>query len=165
MKNLEVLVLWERLSKINDRKNTKFSYLILRNKKIIKDTVEALMAIQIQKIEGQDSFDKDRMNLCRAYAKKDEKGNPTLVQFAGTKVKSFDIEDMEGFNADMHKLLTSNRHAEYRENLERKTKEFDELLQCEAADHGQFAKISLDDLPDDLTIEELEVIEQFIEET
>jgi len=165
MKNIEVLMMRESLSKINNRKNTKFSYLILRNKKAIKDTVDALREVQLQKIEGQDAFDKDRMELCRKFSKKDEKGNPRFIQIPSISAKSFDIENIEQFNLEMAELLAAERHAGYRENLERKTKEFDGLLACDAVGIGCFAKIALTDLPNDLTVEELEVIEQFIEET
>lgn len=164
MKNVEVLKLWNGIRNIDNRKSTKFSYVIMRNKNKLKETVDTLQILQIQKVEGQKEFEEERVELCRQFARKDERGRPIQVVVPGTNLKSFDIDDLDGFNEKMDEILLTERHQKYRENLRQRQVEFNELLLKDAG-HFDFVKIPIEDLPDDLTTSEMEVIEHFLVET
>ena len=92
--NQKVLDLAEALEKVGNLKGEKFVYCVARNnnllRPILKNYIEARKALQ------------------ESFAKKDEKGEPILLddkdQF-GRPTKKYDIEDMKGFNEKLEELL------------------------------------------------------------
>ena len=94
MTNKSVLDLAEALEKVGNLKGEKFVYCVARNnnllRPILKNYIEARKALQ------------------ESFAKKDEKGEPILLddkdQF-GRPTKKYDIEDMKGFNEKLEELL------------------------------------------------------------
>ena len=158
MRNRDVLRVWGGLSKITDKKNTKFSFVVLRNKKLLKDVVESLKTIQVQKVDGYDDFNEDRLKLCEKYAEKDEHGQPIQVKQGGEFV--FKISNQKEFGDGILKLF--DLHENYKENLKQKQKAFDKL-QDEDVDIN-LIKIDINELPSDLTESEISLIEEIIYE-
>ena len=94
MTNQSVLDLVEALEKVGNLKGEKFVYCVARNnnllRPILKNYIEARKVLQ------------------ESFAKKDEKGEPILLddkdQF-GRPTKKYDIEDMKSFNEKLEELL------------------------------------------------------------
>ena len=94
MTNQSVLDLAEALEKVGNLKGEKFVYCVARNnnllRPILKNYIEARKALQ------------------ESFAKKDEKGEPILLddkdQF-GRPTKKYDIEDTKTFNEKLEELL------------------------------------------------------------
>lgn len=159
MKNRDILKLWHGLSKLHDKKNTKLSFSILRNKKLIKDIVESLKTVQLQPVEGQTEFEKDRLALCEKHAAKDEAGNAVKITENGQL--AYKIEHTHEFSRELLDLF--NIHKIYRSNLEKKQEEFEKILDEEVS--VNLIKININDLPDDLTELEISSIEEILYET
>lgn len=162
MKNKDVLRLWAGLNKLSNKNNTKFSFVIFRNKKKLKDVVEALKTVQLLKVDGQDEFERERIELCKKYANLDAKGDPIRVKVPNTNMESYQIDNIDEFNGEIEKLL--DRHSDYKERLRIKKEEINQLLEQEVQDLD-LIKLSLEDLPTDLSESEIEMIEEIILET
>jgi len=160
MKNKDVLKLWSGLNDLNNKANTKLSYVIMRNRGKIKDIIEALKNIEIKKLDGAAEFDKDRLELCSELAVRDADGNPVKVNI-GNGIKTFRIANQNEF--DKRIIPICKKHSVYLDNLEKKQGEFNTLLE-EDAGEIDFMKIKIDDLPTDLTATQLEKIEVLLSE-
>ena len=156
MKNRDVLKLWNGLIRLGNRKNTKFNFTVLRNKKIIKEIVESLQAIQLQPIDGYEEFNKEREKLREKYAARDENNNPIQIEVNGKL--TYKLTDPDKFTKDCIELL--NSHTKYKDNLDIRITEMEEILNQDV--DINLVKISIDDLPDDLTEIEISLIEEII---
>ena len=164
MKNKDVLKLWDGLSIITEHNNTMFNYVLLRNKRKMKDTIDVLKELQFRKnLEGHSEFEKDRLKLCIEHSRKDENGEPVLSQVPNTPVKTYDIADYVKFDEAVLKLLELPKHETYNRQVNKRHMDFEELLEKDAGEID-FIRISLVDLPPDLSTMELEAIELFVNE-
>jgi len=164
MKNRDILKIWDCLSIVGEHNNTMFNYVLLRNKRKMKDTVDVLKELQFHtKIDGHSEFEKDRLVLCVEHSHKNENGDPKMVAVPNTNIKTYDIADHEKFDEGVQKLLDSPKHDTYNKHVHKRHSEFEELLDKDAGEID-FIKISLVDLPSDLSTVELQAIELFVNE-
>ena len=94
MTNQSILDIAESLEKVGQLKGEKFVYCIARNNNILRPIVK--------------KYIEDRKVLQESFAKKDEKGEPILLDDKGNfgrPTKKYDIEDMKTFNKKLEELL------------------------------------------------------------
>lgn len=152
MKYQEILNLNQALSALN-LSGVKFAYAVSKNLSLLKTEIKALQDAQKPSAEYV-AYDKERIELCKKHAKKDEKGKPIFVN------NSFDIEDREAFDADLKALQEA--HKEAVEAREQQIKDFNDLLEKEVK--LTLHKIKLSDVPEAITTKEMESIYEIIEE-
>ena len=94
MTNKKVLDLAEALEKVGNLKGEKFVYCVARNNNLLRTILK--------------NYIEARKTLQESFAKKDEKGEPILLddkdQF-GRPTKKYDIEDTKTFNEKLEELL------------------------------------------------------------
>jgi hypothetical protein len=152
MKNNDILNLYDGLSKIN-LKGVKFSYGVAKNIALLKTEVESLSKAQESSKEFVE-YDNARIELAKKHAKKDDKGEPVVEK------NSYVIENQEAFDKEFETLKKTHKKAlDEREN---QIKDFNDLLEKET--DIQFHKIKLEDVPEDISTEQMTTIYDLIEE-
>jgi hypothetical protein len=152
MKNQEILSLYENLHQLN-LKGVKFSYAVAKNIALLKPEVESLQKA-IEQSEDFKKFEQERVELAKKHAKKNENGEP--IEEKGQYI----IEDKEAFKKDFTDLKEKNK--EVVEAREEQIKEFNELLEKE--NEIKFHKISIKDVPEDITTVQMNQIYSLISE-
>jgi hypothetical protein len=156
MRNKEVLELSNSINKLGNLKGVKFAYATSRNKKILQNESESLLEAQ-KESESFTEYENKRVEIAKKYAKKDTQGEPVTEVHGRTR--KFVIEDQSGFDAELEIL-----GAEYKETLEereKQLKDFQELLEQEA-DVVLF-KVAIADVPEDISVEQMGIVNEFIE--
>ena len=141
MKKSEAIGLFNTINTMGSIASTKFSYAIIKNVEKLKDEFEAVKKIQQIKSPEHEEFETKRIQLCHEFAEKDEKGNPVLV---GSNYK---IKDQDAFDK-MYSKLESN-YSGVMEEINNKVKQINDILDEES--DIELYKISIDDLPKELT--------------
>lgn len=152
MKNQELLSLYENLHQLN-LKGVKFSFAVSKNIALLKPEIEALQKA-VEQSEDFKKFEQERIELAKKHAKKDEKGEPVL------KNNNYQLEDEDAFKVEFESLKEKNK--EVIEAREAQTKEFNELLEKE--NDIKFHKISIKDVPEDITTVQMNQIYSLISE-
>lgn len=132
----------------------KFAYALVKNKKKIQSELDILKEIAKSTEEPED-FRKKRIDLCEQFCEKDDKKKSII------KNNSYcGLEGNKKFNKEVEKLKL-----EYKTVLDKREKavgEYDKLLQEEV--EVDLHKIILKDIPEDITGQQLEAIQEIIEE-
>jgi len=163
MKNSDLLGLRNSLREVGEHKDTRFSYMIMKNEKKVQSACKSLDKAMTRDIEGRVQFEKERQELCMKHTKRDENGKPVIITDPITKGTSYDMKDMEEWNKVYTELSNKPEHKEYFKKLEEVRSENLNLLQAEA-EKIDFHTMKLEDLPKDLTKKEMTIIEPFIDE-
>jgi len=138
-----------KLTGDNEVKNrAKFFYAV--NKNI--DKIDSELSVIEKMVELADdfkAFDKDRVEKLSLYAKKDENGNPLIVNDVnpvnGQQVQKYEIEDEEGWAKEFKKLEENHKVA-----LDNRKKQMEDYISFmnEYNDIELFS-ITMDYLPND----------------
>jgi hypothetical protein len=152
MKNQEILSLYENLHQLN-LKGVKFSYSVSKNIALLKPEIESLQKA-VEQSEDFKKFEQERIELAKKYAKENDSGEP--VEENG----KFILEDKEAFKKDFADLKEKNKGVI--EAREAQIKEFNELLEKE--NDIKFHKISIKDVPEDITTVQMNQIYSLISE-
>ena len=152
MKNREILELNQALSSLN-LKGFKFSYGVAKNIALLKTEIESLQKTMVAS-EPFKEYEQARIALAEKYSKKDESGNPIV------KGNEYEIADREVFDKELIKLQTTHKVAI--EERQKQIDDFNKLLEEEAK--VELYKIKLEDVPEDITTEEMTAIYVLIEE-
>lgn len=152
----------EKLFKLNNLlkalknvKSTKFAYIVVKNTKIIDDEVEIVKGlVKLPDDHKSNEFEAKRMELVKKWAKKDENGNLVVVG------NNYDVTDeaLEGFNNDFN-VLTSE-YADALAEVEANNTKLQDLLAEEI--EIELKTIKEENLPDNLSAEEFDVLEAII---
>jgi len=154
-KKKELITIWNTLEGLKGTQySRKFSYGIVRNKKILRDEVESLQEAQTPADEYI-AYEKERIALCEEYADKDETGKAVQV-----KGQYYFSEENPKFKELMKALVDKNKQV--LEDAVKKEKEFLDILE-ETVDLPIY-KMALDVFPESIDIAVLEVLEVFIKE-
>lgn len=149
MKKSELINLFQTMSTIKSQGNAKFKYAILKNLTLINSEIESLKIIEDELIKIMEPYENDRSGIIRKYGKEDEQGIiqvlPNDENFAVT------IEELKNLD-ETHKDLISK--------VDEKRKEYIELLDGETEEFS-FHKIFLDNIPDTLKDNEMELLMKF----
>lgn len=152
MKYIEILNLADALSKLN-LPGVNFAHAVAKNLNLLKTEVQALETAR-KASDEYTVFEKERIELAKKHAKKDDKGKPVIVG------QNFEIEDMESFESELATL--KEKHKEAIEKREAQLKDFEDLLQKEV--EINLHKISLEDVPQGITTKQMTDIYSIIEE-
>ena len=145
MKNIELLNLNSSLGTLFGLKGVKFAYAIAKNTIVIQAEVKLL---EDAKNEKYKEYDKKRLELAKKHARKDAQGNPLVIN------NSYILESQEMFDAELGIL---------RKEYEMEIKEYEDLLNTE--NELKLFKVKLSEIPVDITIGQMFVIESFVEES
>jgi len=140
--------------------NAKFFYAIKRNLDLIKEEttkirVELMKSYQDQRNDEKDSeYEKERLELCKIHAKKDENGGPVI-----TPQGHFDIpqESMEAFQKEYGEL--NEKHKDVLEKRKTDAENINKML-TETVEVNLY-KINIDMLPNNeevLTPEDIDCL-------
>lgn len=152
MKKKDLQKLKEGIEAVAALKNAKFSYVLFKNKKLIENEIEVLKEID-KPIEDFQKFEYDRVVLCEKYCERKEDGQSLLVD------NTYKIKDIENFNKEIVELRNKNLTAIEAE--QKRLQDFNQLLEEDL--NIEFFKIKSDDLPNDISLEQLSGIENFLE--
>lgn len=154
----EILNLSESLNDIKNLKGVKFAYFVARNIQIINSEIENIKKT-LEPSKEYAEYNKKRIELAKKYSKKDDKGNP-LTKKINDSMINYELEDEKGFENEFNKLKEENKSIlDIRKQQE---KEFNDLLKTES-DLTLF-KININDVPNEITGEQLHNIINLIEE-
>jgi hypothetical protein len=149
----ENINLYATLTKLGKFAGVKFAYAVAKNISLLKPEYEAL----VKAVEPSDDFKKfeiERVELAKYYAKKNEAGEPI------SKDGKYELEDEKVFEfafealKETHKLAIDARHTQIKEQ--------EELLKEEST--VVLYKVKLEEVPKDITAEQMSGLLEIIEE-
>lgn len=148
MKKRELFGLLNGLEAVKNLKGVKFAYAVAKNKNLVKREVK-LFSESNKPNEKFLEFDKKRVELCQEYCEKNENGEPVIKNntFIG-------LEKNDAFNKVIEEL-----REEYKEAIderEKQSKEYNKMLDEEI--ELDFHKVLLENVPSDITGQQLELI-------
>lgn len=152
MKNSELFDLYHWLEAVSHIGWARFAYWVSKNKKRILEEIKTIEAAN-EPTEWYKEFDKERVELCKKFADKDENWEAKIVG------KSYDISDIGAFNKELEKLR--EKYKSDLEEMEKKNKEYEELLKEETT--IDFFKIKNEIIPEVVTAKQLDPIMAVIE--
>lgn len=164
MKNIEILELSDILSfyakELKNLKGAKFAYTVIKNIDIIEKEAKSLLESK-NVSEKYSELEKKRLELCEKHADKDDKNEPIKKKFEGDRFEySISITKMDAFNADINALFEENKEAI--EEQKKYDEDFKTLLNSES--DIVLKKISIDDVPSDISVELFAAIKKFIKD-
>lgn len=163
MKNYELYSLADSISKnlesLKYLKGAKFTYSIIKNIELIEKEIEILNKMS-KPSEDFEKYDKDRLELCEKLSQKDGDGNSIKKDLGNGNFEyildTTSKEWIEGANTlrDKYQVTIKNR--------ETQIINYNEILNKDI--ELKFNEISLDDIPDDVTLELMNILKVFIKE-
>lgn len=162
MKNnqlFDLKTVFNEISSTPDYKGIEFAYFIIKNKKIVEQQTtlleELLKDAKIQK------FEEERIDLLTNFSK-DESGNSVTRPAANNRIEYIIPEEKKSeFEKAIDELKT--RYATEIEEYSKKVNEYNVLLDQEFVPDVQFARITKDKLPPNLSIKHLEALFDLID--
>lgn len=152
MTNEQILNLYKSLKSLK-LPGAKFAYAVARNINILDPYVKSLQNA-IAMSEDYTNFEKDRWELVKKYAKRDEKKKIVMLD-----AENVDIDDVKTFDKEVAKL-----QKEYKKVIaDRKTqhKDFEKLLKEEVS--VELYKVAHKDIPDAITSDQMSAIFEIID--
>lgn len=176
MKNRQLQNLHEGLKETSKLQGAKFAYAVAKNKKLIEDEVSALNE-GITPAERYAEYDTKRVDLAKEHSKKDKKGAPVIktsinglkvseeqleglsAQERASVVQEYDVKDMKKFEKELELL-----RVEYKEEIDARAKQLADYAKLMDEDSKiEFHKVKEENIPEDITGEQLERISEIIE--
>lgn len=152
MTNKDKIKLYGALLGLNV-KGVKFNYAVAKNISILEKEVESLKA-SLKTTQEYDKYDEQRVELAKKHAEKDENGEAII------KDKSYYIKDSEKFEKEFDKL--KKEYSKVVEEREKQIADYNKLLDEDST--IELHKIAKDDLPEELTTQQLFGIIEIVEE-
>ncbi len=160
MKNGQIFRLANGIAKVGHLKGIKFAYGVVKNKKIVDTEIENLREL-VKTNPAFDEFTKVRMELIKELAEKDDKGEiKTVTNEKGQTEAVIPDEKKEEFEIRLQALR--EQHKEAIDEQEKKEADFEAFQKEESK--VEFYKIKLKDVPEDISAEEMQAIDELIEE-
>ncbi len=160
MKNIDIISLHQAIQNCGSLVGAKFAYVLSKNSDKLKREIKAFEDAIVPTKEYI-VFDNKRIEIAKKFSKKDEKGQPATISTGPTSF-NYDIEDQEGFDAEFGKLKEANK--ELIDKREKQVEEYIELLKEEAT-KIKFHKLSISNIPDNITAAQLAGISVFVVDT
>lgn len=163
MKNSDLLQLNNKINHyikpLKDLKGAKFSYALIKNTEILQKETKDILAI-VTPNEAYQAYDKARVTLCESFAKKDDKGNIIRKNMRENGQFDYDI-DVNDVAFKMAVEQLKEEHKDAIKEQDEKIAEYNKFLDEEST--VSFHKISISDVPNDISVELMSVIEPFIQ--
>ena len=153
MTNNDLQKLFVGLHKAKELKGVKFAYAVVKNIRLIDREIDILKKIA-EPSDQYKEYDKQRTDLCEVQAKKDDKGEPIIVN------NNYVISDLVSFNKEM--LALQDTHKDAINSHAHKLKELEAIMKEDA--NINLYTISIDSIPEDITGEILMDIDAIIKE-
>ena len=148
----ELLELWHGLPALANLKGFKLGYAVARTKAKLKPEIEALDEA-LKPDTAFQQYEEKRMALCRKYVQKDAQGQPVV---SGNEFVFG--ENREAFDAEMAPL-----QEEYAQAIEdRKKQTEDYVAGLKEPITVEVHQIALEDVPEDVTVEQVEALYRLI---
>lgn len=155
-KRTELFKFLSNLDTLNSLKGVKFAYSISLIKSQIKKEVKIYKELS-EPSEEIVKFNAERVELVKEYSEKDEAGNPKISEDGREYV--IDETKKEEFQAQFNEL--KEKYSIAVKEQEDKNKELIDFLNEEIT--IEVRPISLDILPEEISVEQLEILEEVIE--
>ena len=164
MKNHEVVELAERLNgyapQIKALKGAKFGYCIIKNTEALGK--EAKAVVDAKKVnEDFTKYDAERITVCEKFAEKDEKSETKKRPIGPGK-----FEYIIDTNGEDFKTAIADLQTKYIDAIAAQTTNDQDYFTFLNEENTTFVpyKISIDAVPDEISIEILSVVKSFIQE-
>lgn len=144
MRNKDLLVLSQNAGELGNLKGLKMVYAVIKNLKKVSREIEILKETQPKEYK---EYESERIKLAEVMCNKDEKGKPIISN------GHYSFNNIEEFKLELEKL-----NYKYAETL----KEFNAFMESEST--VVFHKVAFEDVPNDITLQQMSMIEDWIEE-
>lgn len=146
----------QNIQGLKSLRGIKFAYALNKNFKILTAEIETFSEM-FGVAEGYKEFEEARKELCEDFCDKDEDGN--LMYINNNTAYSIDITSEAWKEA--YKTL-EEKHKEAIDEHNKKIEDYNAFLLSES--EIELHKISIDDVPETISVEEYELIQYFIQE-
>lgn len=151
MKNRNLYEYLEALNAVSELKGVKFAFTVIKNKKKLEEELKNLEEA-IKASEEFTTYENQRIQLCNSHSELDDQGNPVIED------NRFKIIDTVKFDEELNTLKED--YLQVISEREIQINEYNILLNedCELT----LTKLNFEDLPTDITTQQLEVIDFMI---
>lgn len=155
MKNIDLYNLLGGLKVLANESGASFAYKVAKNIKLITSELMDLEEMLVPK-EDYSQYDRDRVELCKKFSKKDALGVEIISD------SNYQIEDLEKFNEELAALQKRNTDTIARYSKQKE--DYSTLMQQEISPELNLRQIKLEELPESVTPEKLQLILELITE-
>ena len=149
MKNFHLLAILDTIEAIGSGyKNAKFNYFLTKNDRKIRGEL-SIIDETLKPSPKFMEFEQERYKLCAEYSSKDDNGKPNTVN------GQYDIQNKEEFDKKLKELKEDPKWVDIVKEREEQYAKYQEILQLDS--DVQLHKIKIDDVPDELPKEQLDV--------
>ena len=156
MKRKDIPAILNALDDVSELKGVKFAFAVLKNRKIFESQIEEDKAIFEKILTPSDDFkefETKRIELCVDYSEKDENGLPIIEN------EQYKILDFSKFDVELN--ILSEKHKEAIDARKKQIDDYNSLMEEELV--LEFKKISIEELPNDVSEKQLRVLEFMIQ--
>jgi len=146
----------QNIQGLKSLRGIKFAYALNKNFKMLATEIETFSEM-FMPTEGYKLFEEDRTELCKEFCEKDTDGN--LVFTNNNSAYAIDITSEAWKEA--YKAL-EEKHKEAIDEHNQKIEDYNAFLIAES--EIELHKISIDEVPESISVEEYEWIQYFIQE-
>lgn len=151
----EIIALFKALNSTGNLRGVRFAYAVNKNINLLKPEVEAIEKSLVSD-EKFDKYDKERIELAKKYAVKEENGNPkTKVSEQDPNQQEFVMEDLNGFKNALRELQVTHKDA-----IEGREKYLEENVEIAFFPY----RVKLEDVPFDISTAQMSSIFAIISE-
>jgi hypothetical protein len=158
MKNKDLIEFRKYLDEVDYIRGKVFAYAVFKNKHLIDQEIEAIKSTKNDPHPDYLNFENERTLLCQIHSEKDENDQPVL-QYNPDGTQAFKIANIEDFNKEYQEM--AEKYKDVLEDMQKSKADYDSLLEKES--DIKLTKISIDDLPDDISASFLEKIKYMID--
>lgn len=158
MKNKDLFDFREALNEVDYIRGKVFAYAVFKNKQVLDKEIEAINSTKNDPHPDYLNFENERTLLCQLHAEKDENEQP-ILQYNPDGTQAFKIQNLEIFNKEYTEL--AEKYKDVLEDMKKSKDDFENLLNKDV--DIQLSKISINDLPEDISASFLEKIKYMID--
>jgi len=151
MKNRNLYEYLEALNSVSELKGVKFAFTVIKNKKKLEEELKNLEEA-IKASEEFTSYENQRIQLCNVHSEKDDNGQPIIEN------NRFKIIDLNKFDEELNSLKAN--YLEIISDREKQINEYNQLLNEDCS--LVLSKLNFEDLPQEITTQQLETIDFMI---
>jgi len=149
----EVINFHRGLIGVASLKGAKFAYAVIKNKKACEKEIEIINEIAKQSEEFI-AFERTRIELCKKHCSKNDLGEPKMIHIQGQLSKFEGLDDNENFVKEFKALQKENKKV----IEEREKQQIDQVLFLKETTELEVHKMSITEIPEEITTAQLESI-------
>lgn len=158
MKNKEIFGLRSVLEELSEIKGKSFAYAVYKNKELLDKEIEIINKLKKEPHPDYINYENERQLLCIKHSEKNELNEP-LFNYNPDGTQSYKIIDIDKFNEEY--TLINDKYTDVLKDMLDSKKEFEDFLEKES--DIVLKKVSIRDLPDDITASFFEKIKYMID--